>query len=103
MRDNGVTGSLEARVPVWRRADETPILELAAFVDAGYSWNNSREGIDTVDPERLLSVGLGARWLLTNHLRAEIYWGHRIDDVVYAGPWNLQDDGLHVQISLAFP
>jgi hemolysin activation/secretion protein len=103
VRDNGLVGSLEVRFPVWRRADTRPILELAAFVDAGYSWDRTREGIEKIDPETLLSVGLGARWLFTNHLRAEIYWGHAIEEVEYAGPWNLQDSGLHLQLSFAFP
>jgi hemolysin activation/secretion protein len=103
VRDNGVTGSLEARFPVWRRADQRPILELAAFVDAGHSWNRSREGIEEIGHKTLVSAGVGARWLLTNHIRAEVYWAEALKDVEYVGPRDLQDSGAHFQLSVVFP
>ena len=39
VRDNGVMGSVEARVPVMRSVSWADVVELASFVDAGMAWN----------------------------------------------------------------
>jgi hemolysin activation/secretion protein len=103
VRDNGLVGSLELRFPVWAGRHEAILPSSPPPSWTPATRGTAREASSQIDPETLLSVGLGARWLLTNHLRAEIYWGHAIEEIDYAGPWNLQDSGLHLQLSFAFP
>jgi hemolysin activation/secretion protein len=98
VRDNGLVGSLELRVPLpmpgWR--EWHPRFELAPFVDAGYSWNAGRS---SVGPQTLVSVGLGGRLALSDRLHFQAYWGHRLKDVPEVGGKSLQDDGLHLGLA----
>jgi hemolysin activation/secretion protein len=55
VRDNGVIGSVEARVPVLRNVSWADVVELASFVDAGTAWNTK---LATPDPRTLYSIGL---------------------------------------------
>ncbi len=100
VRDNGVIGSVELRVPVWTRPRGPPILELAPFFDAGHSWNTSRE---TVGPRTLASVGIGARMQIFDWARFQIYWGHRIEDVNTLESSSLQREGVHLGLTVDLP
>lgn len=80
VRDQGVISSLEVRVPIWRR--ERPILELAPFVDFGWSKNKNRS---TPGPDFLASVGAGLRWSITERIRAQLYYGYQLEDAPGAG------------------
>src|SRR5262249_60819609 len=77
-------------------------LQLAPFVDYGRAWQSKRP---TGEPEYLASVGIGLRWAATIRsavpLRPafEIYWGHKLKNVVTPGG-NLQDKGVHFQFLL---
>ena len=85
VRDNGVVGSIEARVPIWKASDGRPILELVPFFDAAYSRNRKRP---TIGPRTLISAGLGSRLDLGHGIRFEIYWGHPFP---LLGPQNSHD------------
>jgi hemolysin activation/secretion protein len=61
VRDNGVIGSVEARVPVVRNASRADVVELTSFVDAGTAWNTK---LATPDPRTLYSIGLGVCWAM---------------------------------------
>ncbi len=98
VRDNGLVGSIEARIPVWRRGRSR--LELATFFDAGYAWNEDRR---TPDRKDLAAVGIGARLRLGERARLEIYWAEDLKHLDRVQERNLQDDGLHFQLSLFFP
>jgi hemolysin activation/secretion protein len=101
VRDNGLIGSVEVRVPVWLRPDGAPRLELAPFVDAGYSWNDNHP---RGSPSTLVGVGLGARLALTKRIRTNVYWGYQVKDVDYdSDDWNLQDAGIHLGITMDLP
>jgi len=100
VRDNGLVGSLELRVPVLRRADEMSVLELAPFVDAGRSWNEDRA---TPHPRTLASVGLGFRLAITRRIQLNAYWGEDLRDVGDPPDWDLQDDGVHAELVFAYP
>lgn len=104
VRDNGVIGSIELRVPIWRRPESPFSFELAPFFDGGHSWNTDRE---TLGPEGLLSIGIGARMAFSHHARFQIYWGHRLESVTTAGAAagdsTLQDDGIHLALVLEWP
>jgi hemolysin activation/secretion protein len=98
VRDNGLVGSIEWRVPVplpsWR--EWRPRFELAPFVDAGYSWNADRP---TRGPTTLVSVGIGGRLSITDQLHFEIYWGEALKDIEKLGENTLQDEGLHMGLT----
>jgi hemolysin activation/secretion protein len=104
VRDNGLIGSLEARIPLVRNTRWAELVQLVPFVDAGWGWN---QRIATPAPRVLASLGLGARWtkswsLATVPLRAqvEVFWGYRLLARETAGD-GLQDNGLHLQAVLA--
>ena len=82
IRDNGLIGSLEARIPLVRNTRWAEMVQLIPFVDAGWGWN---QRIATPAPRTLASLGVGARWtkswsLATIPLRAqvEVFWGYRL-------------------------
>lgn len=98
LRDNGVFGSIEWRVPIWMRADKTPILSVAPFIDFGTCWNTVSE--DGEDFNKTIgSAGLGLLLNANKHVQASIYWGCPFTD-----PGNkreaLQDYGFHVSFSI---
>ena len=102
VRDNAFLSSLEARVPLVRNTRWADYLELAPFGDFGRAWDTARR---TPDPQDIASVGIGLRWAATVPLLVplrpalEIYWGHKLRDVVTPGG-NLQDKGVHFQLIL---
>lgn len=100
VRDNGLLGSLELRVPVWSSHEGDFRLELVPFVDAGYSWSEDRP---TVGPTTLVSVGIGARATITPRVHFEAYWGEPLKDVPDVGDWDLQSDGVHLGLTVGFP
>lgn len=98
VRDNGLVGSLEFRIPLFRlpipgvsQGAEDGRVQLAPFADFGWAWNTD---VPTPDPKTLSSVGLGIRWDPHTKLHAQLYWGlglREIDTTEH----NLQDSGLH--------
>jgi len=101
--DNGINASLEWRIPVIQlkipRLSKEPgdgMLHLCPFFDFGKGWN-----ADLEDPEddTLYSAGIGARWSVGKNLNAEIYWGKALKTVEDPGEYDIQDDGIHFQIS----
>jgi hemolysin activation/secretion protein len=100
VRDNGVTGSLELRVPVYHRERPAIDLSLVPFVDAGHSWNTDR---GEIGPRTLASIGLGGRALLPASTFVELFWGHPLVGVKTLGDHDLQDDGFQFQVGFRFP
>jgi hemolysin activation/secretion protein len=99
VNDNGTTGSLEVRIPLWISSGRKSFVELAAFSDAGYSWNQRRP---TMAPRVLLSAGVGARIAITKHFLAQCYWGHQFRKVPKSTQHDIQDDGIHFGVSTIF-
>jgi hemolysin activation/secretion protein len=97
VRDNGVIGSLELRLPVplpfWRAW--RPRFAIAPFVDVGHGWNSDRPepGADT-----LVSAGVGGRFGLLDAWSFDVYWGEALSDVTTAGH-DLQDYGVHLGLT----
>jgi hemolysin activation/secretion protein len=100
VRDDGLIGSVELRVPVLKRSTGIPVLELCPFVDTGYSWNTHR---GETGPTTLVSVGIGARVNAREGLGFEIYWGQELKNVPNGGESNLQDHGVHLGLTIDFP
>jgi hemolysin activation/secretion protein len=104
VRDNGVSGSLEARLPLVRNTPWAEVVQVIPFVDTGWSWN---QRIATPAPKTLASLGVGMRWtkswsLATVPLRTqvEVFWGYRLVARETAGG-GLQDKGLEFQVAVA--
>lgn len=104
VRDNGVLGSLEVRLPLVRHTRWAEVVQLIPFVDAGWGWN---QRLATPAPRVLASLGVGVRWakswsLATVPLRTqvEVFWGYRLLARETAGN-GLQDQGLHLQAVVA--
>jgi len=98
VRDNGVVGSVEARIPVWREPLGRPQLEVVPFTDVGYAW-------DVESPtaaETLVSVGLGLRASPWRWLHGAIYWGVPL---VHQdrGDSGLQQYGLYFEVGVDVP
>ena len=82
VRDNGLIGSLEARMPLVRNTRWAELLQLIPFVDAGWGWN---QRIATPAPRTLASLGLGVRWTkgwslapVPLRTQVEVFWGYRL-------------------------
>jgi len=100
VRDNGFIGSIETRIPLYQRVEPEIRWDMVPFLDVGHSWNTKR---GEIGKQTLLSVGLGTRLRLRHLLRAELFWGHRLEDVERVGERDLQDSGVHFQISVDWP
>ena len=104
VRDNGLSGSFEFRVPFYQQQSPYIRLELAPFFDVGRSWNNSeRLGKLNASPITLASMGLGLRIAMGSWGQGEIYWGRRMKPVAEFSNDNLQDDGISFRLRVGWP
>lgn len=101
--DNGIVGSIEWRVPVAKvqipgisKSLADGDIQIIPFFDFGHGWNTD---MDDPIPSDIYSIGLGARWLIGSRLRAEIFWGYKLKTIDDPVEYDLQDDGIHFQIS----
>ncbi len=97
VRDNGLSGSLELRIPVLRKLLPLPLgqLEVAPFFDVGRAWNDrGNEG-----PKTLSSLGLGLRYQIPDRVLAQVYWGGRLHDLPDRGN-DIQDSGWHIEVRI---
>ena len=95
LRDMGVLGSLELRLPIWMDGQGRRIVQLMPFLQGGFG-SNVRGG----RPDQLISsAGLGLAVNPIENLSILVYWGHPFKNFE-SGTYNLQDDGLHFRISL---
>lgn len=95
VRDNGVVSSLEFRVPVIYNKQREGVVQLAGFVDSGWSWNTKK---DTPDPENISSIGAGIRWAVTRKANFIIYAGYPLRKI-HETDHDLQDEGIHFQLN----
>jgi hemolysin activation/secretion protein len=100
VRDQGLAGSFEIRVPVLSRPAGPPWLEAGPFIDAGYSWNASRDGPNTFGPTTLVGTGIAARAWLTEWIRLDVEWGRQLRNVPDVGDWSLQENGVFLGLSV---
>jgi hemolysin activation/secretion protein len=110
LRDNGVFGSVEVRVPVFYGKGHVPVLSVAPFVDVGSGWNTVSDRIASStgggsvsqghNMETLPSAGVGLLFNPSRHVHAEIYWGYAFNRDVLSNGNNLQDYGIHFAITL---
>lgn len=101
VRDDGLIGSLEFRLPVVRSAVGQDILQVAPFVDFGRSWKRKPDysSGENAHGDTLTSAGLGLIWIIAGGSRFESYWGKRLNRVsVPEDGKDIQDFGFHLQL-----
>ena len=109
LRDNGVFGSAELRVPLIYGKEHNPILIVAPFFDIGSGWNSLDDSPATNTGasaqqdrnwEVLPSIGLGLIFEPNKHVHAQIYWGCALNRDLVTDGNNLQDYGFHFVVSV---
>ncbi|MDJ0735103.1 MAG: ShlB/FhaC/HecB family hemolysin secretion/activation protein [Nostocaceae cyanobacterium] len=98
LTDNGIFASAEVRFPIARFCGGRSLLQVVPFVDFGTVWNRSgREDSQEIDPDTLVSLGVGLRLQLEDWLSARFDWG--IPLVTISGDEDsLQENGLYFSI-----
>lgn len=101
--DNGVISSFEWRIPIAQlkipgvsKGTNDGFVTICPFFDYGQGWNTDRED---PSPDNIYSAGLGLRWVVSPKIFAELYWGYGFRDFEESSESNIQDDGIHFQIS----
>jgi len=104
VRDNGLAGSIELRLPIYQRRRPQVRVDLAPFFDVGRSWNDDeRPGSLNSSPLTLASMGLGLRVAYAHWAHGEIYWGRRLKPIQSLGNDDLQDDGIGFRLGVRWP
>jgi len=101
--DNGIVASLEWRIPVahWNipaltKNQKMGTITLAPFFDYGWGGNTKSK---QPDPKSISSIGLGARWQISEKLYSEVYWGYALRNIEDSTAHDLQDEGIHFLIT----
>ncbi len=94
VRDQGYFVSAELHYPLIQPADFSGhSLVIVPFADVGAAWNHN----DTIK-ETLYSAGVGLEWDW-NMLSANLFWAHAFKSPDSQNEYDLQDDGVHLQLS----
>ena len=93
--DNGVTGSIEGRIPLFN-SQSIGLLQLTPFFDFGTVWNNQSQQINS---DTLASLGLGLRWTLNDFLQAKLDYGVPLIPVKKRGN-SLSENGWHLEVRI---
>ena len=100
LRDTGAVGSLELRLPIWRRASGEPVVEVAPFYDFGSARNRRRP---TPGMQSISSAGVGFLVRLGARARAELYLAEALRDAPRSSnDPALADRGVHFRIRTEF-
>ena len=97
VRDTGVIGSIELRVPVWLSSSGKPVVQLAGFYDIGAGWDADAK---TPSPKMIHSAGVGLIFTPFDTVSAEIYWAHPFEKIGIPGENDLQDEGIHFRVTI---
>jgi hemolysin activation/secretion protein len=95
VRDNGVSSSLELRIPVINNMQGLGLVQLVPFMDFGWGWNS---GYGTPNPDKIYGTGGGFRWNIRNPLTLEAYYGYGLTNV-HVDNKELSDRGFHFQLT----
>ncbi|WP_052315780.1 ShlB/FhaC/HecB family hemolysin secretion/activation protein [Oscillatoria acuminata] len=95
LTDNGVLGSVELRLPVFRFAGGNGLVQIAPFLDVGTGWNSA--GQANPNTTSLVSLGLGLQLELGNQLTARLDFGKPLVDINSRNrTW--QENGIHFSV-----
>jgi hemolysin activation/secretion protein len=99
VRDEGFSLSLEFDYPVFTGSDEQTYfhgrLSTILFMDYGGAWNHK----DKKNNKYLHSVGIGFDWKPTKNVSAELFIAHDLIRAAKKQEYDLQDSGIHFQVS----
>jgi hemolysin activation/secretion protein len=96
VRDNGVSASLEARIPVIRSTRAQLNLTFVPFVDYGRAWD--KHGPGQQDLRTIASIGAGFQFELYGFLRGELFYGGKLGGADGEDGDGLQRRGLHFRV-----
>ena len=96
VRDRGIVSSVEFRVPVLFNKAGAGIVHLAPFFDFGGAWNVN----GSPSPTTIFSTGIGLLIAPSRHISAQLYWGHRLREVVIPDDSGAQGLGLTFKINI---
>jgi hemolysin activation/secretion protein len=94
VRDQGVVGSVELRIPLLVDRLDARRIEIIPFVDSGYGWNVKRP----VRGDALVSAGVGLAVTPFSWMVAEFYWGLKLLPAPFESSDPLQQDGISFSI-----
>ncbi|MGR8935725.1 MAG: ShlB/FhaC/HecB family hemolysin secretion/activation protein [Gammaproteobacteria bacterium] len=99
VRDKGYLVAAELRYPLFDNGDNgfPGRISLAPFVDYGAAWNR---GFGEYLRE-LCSIGTGLIWIPFRRVYAEIYYAHALTQKIPQPQENLQDKGIHFNVSIS--
>jgi hemolysin activation/secretion protein len=92
--DNGISASVELRVPLFRTEKREEILQLIPFIDYGRAWNSG----DAPAAHYIAGAGAGIKWAITNNIIFQFFWGAALKDNPVSRK-DLQDRGLHFKLT----
>lgn len=96
VRDRGVVGSVEFRIPIAFNKAGAGALFLAPFFDVGGAWDKGGSpGADT-----LAGTGVGLLFTPSPKVSAQLYWGHRLRSVPMPIEENLQTEGVTFRLTV---
>ncbi len=95
VRDNGITGSAELRIPLTFNAAHEPVFQLIPFIDGGYSWNARGT---TPSPKTIGGAGVGLKWAVSPNINVEIYGALPFVRIQNTEK-DLQDRGIHFMMT----
>lgn len=97
VRDNGLSGTVEGRVPLFVSGKGEQLFSLIPFYDYGYSWRDGHSSGRRSD--FIHSVGAGFRWAPLPGANVEFYYGYALRDIEVSGK-DPQDYGIHFDVSM---
>ena len=97
VRDNGITATLEWRLPIILGKEDRNEFQMVSFIDTGTSWDKNEE-LSKTTKESISSVGLGLLWDPTPNWHAELFYANALKDLPEVSDPGLQDKGVHFQI-----
>jgi hemolysin activation/secretion protein len=97
-RDEGYSGSLEYRRPLFANSTGWRNLQAALFVDRGWAKNKD----EAVASPGLTGLGAGLVWSPSPRYSAELYFAHGTTNVPNAGSHSRQDQSFYFRFAV-FP
>jgi len=99
VRDQGVAGSIELRIPAPPLYEHLSQLELGIFADVGYGRDRGGESRSAT----IVGLGLGLHADFFEHFRVSLEWATDVEDSGAVIGNELQDDGFHFSVLARFP
>ncbi len=95
LTDNGVSASVEARLPIVKVPEVQGSLQFAPFVDFGAAWNTNRSN---PNPNTLAGIGFGLLWQMDEKFTARLDWGIPLVDIHLKNSRTWQENGVYFQV-----